>query len=194
MLTRLFEGSVDRQSVLLALGLTIVVAWIAALFVQRLAGAGLHALGRDRLAESATHFHGPVRLLGSGTFLLVFGVLLFPAFQIVGLHPRTGIDLRSLAEWMFDRLPTLAHGFWVCIKPLLHGLEQLLVIPSCNSPLWPRRALRFERTILTGRGPVAPQHLAVFFACVAISQPLPSWTAVGVLAPHRFPHRITGES
>jgi len=103
MLTRLFEGSVDRQSVLLALALTVVVAWIAALLVQRLAGAGLHALGRDRLAESATHFHGPVRLLGSGTFLLVFGVLLFPAFQIVGLHPRTGIDLRSLAEWMFDR-------------------------------------------------------------------------------------------
>ena len=54
---------------------------------------------------------------------------------------------------------------WVCIKPLLHSLEQMLMLPSCNPPLWPSRALRFERTILTGCGPVTPQHLAVFFVC-----------------------------
>ena len=137
MLTRLFEGSVDRQSVLLALALTIVVAWIAALLVQRLAGAGLHALGRDRLAESATHFHGPVRLLGSGTFLLVFGVLLFPAFQIVGLHPRTGIDLRSLAEWMFDR-----------------GLHVLLIVILAYAfvRITALLALRFEHDMTVGTG------------------------------------------
>src|SRR5690348_5183868 len=82
---------------------------------------------------------------------------------------------------MLDRLPTLTHGFWVCIKAPLHSLEQMLVFPSCNSPLWPCRALRFERTILTGSGPVAPQHLAVFFVCVAIRQSLPSGTAIGVL-------------
>jgi len=137
MLTRLFEGSVDRQSVLLALALTVVVAWIAALLVQRLAGAGLHALGRDRLAESATHFHGPVRLLGSGTFLLVFGVLLFPAFQIVGLHPRTGIDLRSLAEWMFDR-----------------GLHVLLIVILAYAfvRITALLALRFEHDMTVGTG------------------------------------------
>ena len=27
------------------------------------------------------------------------------------------------AERMFDRLETLAHGLWVCIKALLHSLE-----------------------------------------------------------------------
>jgi hypothetical protein len=41
--------------------------------------------------------------------------------------------------------------------------------------------LRFERTILTGCGPVTPQHLAVFFVCIAIRQSLPRWTAVGIL-------------
>ena len=97
MLTRLFEGPIDQQAVLLAVALTIVVAWIAARLVRRLAGAGLHALGRDSLAASGTHVRGPLRLLGGGTFLLVFGVLLFPAFQIAGLRPRTGIALRSLA-------------------------------------------------------------------------------------------------
>jgi small conductance mechanosensitive channel len=103
MLTRLFEGPVDRQAVLLAVALTTVVAWIAARLVQRLAGAGLRALGRDSLPASGTHVRGPLRLLGAGTFVLVFGVLLFPAFQIAGLRPRTGVALRSLAEWLFGR-------------------------------------------------------------------------------------------
>src|SRR5258705_6617652 len=82
---------------------------------------------------------------------------------------------------MLDCLSSLAHGFWVCIEALLHSLEQMLMLPSCNPPLWPCRALRFKRTILTGCGPVAPQHLAVFLAREAIWQLLPSWTAIGVL-------------
>src|ERR1700741_14823 len=82
---------------------------------------------------------------------------------------------------MFDCLSTPTHGFWVCIKPVLHSLEQMLMLPSCNPPLWPCRALRFERTILTGGGPVTTQHLAVFFVCIAIRQSLPSWATIGVL-------------
>src|ERR1700676_38099 len=57
----------------------------------------------------------------------------------------------------------------------------MLMLPSRNPPLWPGRALRLERTILTGCGPVTPQHLAVFFVSIAIRQSLPSWTAIGVL-------------
>ena len=82
---------------------------------------------------------------------------------------------------MLDGLPTLAHGFRVCIQALLHSVEQRLMLPSCNTALRPCCALRFERTILTGCGPVAPQHLALFFVCIAIWQPLPSRTAIGVL-------------
>jgi hypothetical protein len=55
------------------------------------------------------------------------------------------------------------------------------MLPSRNPPLWPGRALRFERKILTGRGPVTPQHLAVLFVCIAIRQSLPYWTAIGVI-------------
>src|SRR6185295_3387146 len=82
---------------------------------------------------------------------------------------------------MLDRLATLAHGLWVCIEALLHSIKQMFMFPSRNPPFWPGSALRFERAILTGCGPVAPQHLAVFFVCIAIRQSLPSWTAIGVL-------------
>ena len=81
---------------------------------------------------------------------------------------------------MLDRLSTLAHGFWVCIKALLHRFEQMLVVPSRNPPLWPRRALGFERTILTGGG-LAPHPLAIFLIREAILQEFASWTAISVL-------------
>src|ERR1044072_9784871 len=57
----------------------------------------------------------------------------------------------------------------------------MLMLPSRNPPLWPGCALRCEQTILTGCGPVTPQHLAIFFVCIAIRQSLPSGTAIGVL-------------
>jgi hypothetical protein len=38
---------------------------------------------------------------------------------------------------MLDCFSTLAHGVWVCIKALLHSLEQMLLLPSWNPPLWP---------------------------------------------------------
>jgi hypothetical protein len=31
---------------------------------------------------------------------------------------------------MLDRLATLAHGLWVCIKALLHSFEQMLVLTT----------------------------------------------------------------
>ena len=40
------------------------------------------------------------------------------------------------------------------VAAVLYGLEQVLMPPSCNSPLWPVVALRFERTSLTGGGPL----------------------------------------
>jgi hypothetical protein len=36
---------------------------------------------------------------------------------------------------MLDCLSTLAHGLWVCIKALLHGVEQMLMLPSWNPTL-----------------------------------------------------------
>ena len=85
------------------------------------------------------------------------------------------------AERMLDGLETLAHGERVRIKALLHGIEQVLMLPSWNPPLWPCRALGLERTILTGVGPVTPYPVAIFLAREAIWQLLSSRTAIGVL-------------
>lgn len=85
------------------------------------------------------------------------------------------------AERMLDCFSTLAHRFWVCVKALLYSLKQMLMLPASNSSLWPGCALRFQRTVLTSRGPVAPQHFAVFFVCIAIGQSRPSRAAIDVL-------------
>jgi moderate conductance mechanosensitive channel len=111
MLTRLFEGPIDLRAVLLGLALTIAAGWLAARVVRRLAAAGLRALVRDTLAASSPLLRGPLRLLGAAAFLLVVGVVLFPAFQIAGLRPTTGVNLRSLGEWTFS-----------------HGLHVLLIV------------------------------------------------------------------
>src|SRR5581483_9904955 len=92
---------------------------------------------------------------------------------------RSHAGLHS-AEWVFDCLSTLAHRLRVGIKAMLHRFEQMLMLPPRNPPLRPRRALGFDRAILTGRSPVAPYPLAVFLAREAIRQLLPIWTAIGV--------------
>src|SRR6516165_470813 len=60
----------------------------------------------------------------------------------------------------------------------------MLMFPSWNPALWPCRALGFERTTLTGRGPVAPYPFAIFFAGEAMWQLLPSRTAIGIFLWH----------
>jgi hypothetical protein len=75
---------------------------------------------------------------------------------------------------MLNCLATYAHGLCVCIKALLHSVEQMLMLPSWNPSLWPCRALRLERTVLTGCGPVTPYPLAILLVRKAIRQLLPS--------------------
>ena len=70
---------------------------------------------------------------------------------------------------MLDRLAPLAHGLRVRVETLLHGVEQVLVLPPRNASLRTRGALRFERAIGTGSRPIAPQNLAALFARVTIS-------------------------
>jgi small conductance mechanosensitive channel len=44
---------------------------------------------------------GPLRLVGASAFVLLIGVLLFPAFEIAGLRPRTGLHLQTISSWTF---------------------------------------------------------------------------------------------
>jgi small-conductance mechanosensitive channel len=80
---------------------TVVVALVAARVARRMATALMHKLLHDTVVEASPIVRGPLRLIGLAVFFLVLGVLLFPAFELVGLKPRVGLHLRDLSEWMF---------------------------------------------------------------------------------------------
>lgn len=81
---------------------TAVLAWIAGRTTRRAAARALRRLLRDTIATSSPLVRAPLRLIGFATFALVFAVLLFPAFEMAGLHPRAGLHLRTLSAWAFD--------------------------------------------------------------------------------------------
>ena len=122
--------------------------------------------GRDRCNQlpDSDDVHDPGQIIGQDR-KCHFGGNFWKRFrqEVCSSHARL-----HRAERMLDCLPTLAHRFGVCIKALLHRVEQMLVLPAWNAPLRARRALGFERTILTSRSPVAPYQFAVLLAGKAI--------------------------
>jgi small conductance mechanosensitive channel len=100
--SRAFDAPVQWQTLLLALIPALLIAWLAARLVRRIATRALSALVHDTIAASSPLVRGPLRLLGAATFLLIFGLIVAPAFEIAGLRPRTGIHLRPLATWAFE--------------------------------------------------------------------------------------------
>ena len=99
MWSALFDQTPSLRQVALALGPTLIVAWLAAALARRLAAAALRAALRDRVAPSSPLVRGPLRFVGAAVFVLTLGVLVFPAFELVGLRPRTGISLAMLSAW-----------------------------------------------------------------------------------------------
>ena len=101
----------SAQTVLLAIVPTLLLSWLAAFIVARLVRRGLQAVLGDHLSIASPLVRGPLRLVALLTFVLCLSLLLFPAFELVGLKPRAGVPLRSLAEWAFG-----------------HGLKILLIV------------------------------------------------------------------
>ena len=101
MWKRVFEGPEDWESVLFALLPTLAIAWLAAHLARKLAAASLRGIVRDTIVPSSPLVRGPLRFVGAAAFLLTVGVLLFPAFELFGLRPRTGLHLRTIAAWTF---------------------------------------------------------------------------------------------
>lgn len=101
MFVRLFEGPLDLRLLFVALVPTLLAAWLLARIARRMTATGLHAIVRDTLTPSSPLVRAPLRLVSAAVFILVVGTVLFPAFEIAGLHPRTGLHLRALGEWAF---------------------------------------------------------------------------------------------
>ncbi|MGB2717065.1 MAG: mechanosensitive ion channel family protein [Vicinamibacterales bacterium] len=98
---RIFVGPVEWHLVAIAVIAVSAIAWLSARTAKRAVAAAIRAVLGDTLVESSPLVRGPLRFVGIATFVLVFGVLLFPAFEVVGLQPRTGVHLSTLAAWTF---------------------------------------------------------------------------------------------
>ena len=100
---KLFDGQADWQYVLGALIATAAVAWVGSRLARRFTLAAMRGAMGDTLLTSSPLVRGPLRLVGTSAFLLLFAALIFPALELVGLKPRTGVHLTRLSEWSFDR-------------------------------------------------------------------------------------------
>ena len=98
---RIFVGPVEWHLVAIAIVAVSAIAWLAARLAKRTIAAAIRAVLSDTLVESSPVVRGPLRLVGAATFVLLFSVLLFPAFEVLGLQPRTGVHLSTLAAWTF---------------------------------------------------------------------------------------------
>jgi moderate conductance mechanosensitive channel len=101
MSTRFFSEPIEPRALFIALVTTLVAAWLLSRLARRLATAGLRAMLRDTVATSSPQVRGPLRIVTLAAFTLALAVLLFPAFEMAGLRPRTGVHLRSLSDWFF---------------------------------------------------------------------------------------------
>ena len=102
MWSRLFTGPADWHLLVAAIIPTFLVAWLAGRYARRIVARAMRALLGETLSTSSRFVRAPLRVVGAAIFLLVFLALIFPAFEIAGLHPRAGVRLRSLNVWAFD--------------------------------------------------------------------------------------------
>jgi small conductance mechanosensitive channel len=113
MQTRLLEGDVSWQPVLLAVLATLLVAWLVARMTRRLVQRVLVASLGDTLAPSSPLVRGPLRLVGLAVFLLVTALLMFPALRLAGIDPPAGVPRQEIMAWAFGS------GFRVALVTLL---------------------------------------------------------------------------
>jgi small-conductance mechanosensitive channel len=99
MLRRIFEGPVDAGAVAIALTATLAAAWLAARVARRMTAAALRALLHDTVSTASPQVRGLLRLVSAAVFLLGVSVVLVPAFDLVGMHPRRGVHLGTVVDW-----------------------------------------------------------------------------------------------
>jgi small conductance mechanosensitive channel len=98
---------VQWKLIVVAIVPTLILAWAGARLARRVAAAAFYAVVRDTLAPTSPLVRAPLRLVGAVAFLFFAGILLFPAFEAVGLHPRAGLHLSTLSDWAFSPGKTL---------------------------------------------------------------------------------------
>jgi small conductance mechanosensitive channel len=95
----MFDAPVNWQACALALLPALLVAWLGARLVRRLARRTMHAIVGDTIAQSSPLVRGPVRLVTAAAFVLALGLVIVPFLEIAGLEPRSGLRLQALTTW-----------------------------------------------------------------------------------------------
>jgi small conductance mechanosensitive channel len=124
---RLFLDPVSWRLAALAVIPTALVAWVAARAARRALTAIMRHLLADTIVTSSPLVRTPLRLIGFAVFVLVFGVLIFPAFELTGLRPRAGVHLRTLSAWFFDsglRVLLIAAVAYALIRMVAIGVKR----------------------------------------------------------------------
>jgi len=127
MMSRLFTNSPGWQPLALSISAVLVISWLSARLVRRVVARLLRAVLRDTVLLQSRQISGPLRLITVITFLLVFSVLIFPAFEIAGLQPRAGVHLRTLSGWAFDsglRILFIAGVAFALVKMVTIGVTR----------------------------------------------------------------------
>src|SRR5687767_9120937 len=96
---RAFEPPIDWNALGFALIPAILIAWVVGRLVRRLAARGLGAILGDTLTTASPAVRGPLRLIFAAAFLLVLALVIVPILELAGQRPRTGVRLRTLADW-----------------------------------------------------------------------------------------------
>jgi len=119
MWSRLFTGTPDWHLLVAAIVPTLLVAWLAGRYARRAVARAMRAMLGDTLTMTSRYVRAPLRIVGAAIFVLVFGALVFPAFELAGLKPRAGVPLRSLNVWTFDsglRIILIAAGAFALVR------------------------------------------------------------------------------
>ncbi len=82
---------------------------------------------------------------------------------------------------MFSGLAPLAHGIRVSAEALLHGLQDVLILPAGDASLLASGTASLERAVAARIGPIAPQLLPVLLVRVVVLELLASRTAIDII-------------
>src|SRR5690348_10951550 len=99
---RLFAQPASWRPLVEGVAISFVFAWIASQLARAMVRGVLTSLLHDGVAPASHAVRALLRLFGYAIFAIVFALLLVPSLEFVGLHPRAGVHLRTLAAWAFD--------------------------------------------------------------------------------------------
>jgi small-conductance mechanosensitive channel len=144
-MTSVFQGYPTWLAGLMALAAVFVLAYVIAEFAGRAArNVGQALLGARGTGFQATSLARPLRLLRVAMFLLIVGVLTFPALELAGVQTFVGMHPRALAAWFLES------GLRICFIIML-GFSLIRVVSLIVA--------RLEQDLTSAGGPDYIEHV-----------------------------------